>query len=69
MNKKEASLKRSQEELRLDPMFYKRKGALGGSVKGVKKGTAGMSPEKRKEVSAKGVAARKARRDEALKAE
>lgn len=42
-----------------DPMFYHRRGAIGGSVTGVKKGFAGMSEEKAKAIRAKAQETRK----------
>lgn len=53
---------RAEENLKFDPMFYKRRGKAGGSVSGIKKGLAGMSEEKRRAISAKGVATRLARK-------
>jgi len=49
----------AQENLRLDPMFYKRKASIGGSVTGIKKGFSAMSPERVKEIQAKALATRK----------
>ena len=58
-----AARKRAAEQKRLDPMFFKRRGALGGSVSGISKGIATMSLEQRKEFSQKGVEARRIKKD------
>ena len=65
-NSKAAKIK-AQEMGKIDVMFYKNLGARGGKVSGIKKGFSAMSEEKRKEIQAKGLAARKAKRDEQAK--
>jgi len=65
-NSKSAKIK-AQEMGLVDPMFWVNKGRAGGKVSGIKKGFSAMSEEKRKEIQAKGLAARKAKRDEQAK--
>jgi hypothetical protein len=44
--------KRNAQEMgKVDPMFWRNKGKLGGSVKGIEKGFSKMSPERRSEIA------------------
>lgn len=53
MTNSESAKRVAQENLRLDPMFYKRKGSIGGSVKGIKKGHSAMDKQRSDEIRAK----------------
>lgn len=60
MNKRAESAKiRAQTQGKVDPMFWINKGRSGGQVKGVKKGLGAVTPEKLKEIRAKGLETRR----------
>lgn len=59
---KEGGRKAREKNLANNPNYYSELGKCGGSVKGTKGGFASMSPEKLKEVSAKGGRAKKGKK-------
>jgi len=63
-NKRSIAAKaRAERQKAFDPMFFKRKGSTGGKAK-VPKGAALHTEEQQKEFSAKGVAARKLKKEQ-----
>ena len=67
MTNSESAKRKAQENLRLDPMFYKRLGSRPKRFTTTPRGFGAMDPDLAKEIQAKGLAARKAKRDEQAK--